>query len=109
VLEVAPKPLENRSQTLPTPAPRPPSTHPNTGAAKRPKPPQNRPKTVPKPPKQAALAEVRDPTLRHTLQFGIGLHHAGLGEGDRGLAERLFTAQKIQARAPWGTCFLVLF
>lgn len=47
---------------------------------------------------QAALAEVRDPQLRHTLQFGIGLHHAGLSEGDRGLVERLYNAQKIQAR-----------
>ncbi|KIY91518.1 hypothetical protein MNEG_16446 [Monoraphidium neglectum] len=45
---------------------------------------------------QAALSEVKDPQLRHTLQFGIGLHHAGLGEADRGLVERLFTAMKIQ-------------
>lgn len=46
--------------------------------------------------KKAALAEVRDPTLRHTLGFGIGLHHAGLGDADRALVERLFVAQKIQ-------------
>lgn len=51
---------------------------------------------------QAALAEVKDSTLRHTLQFGIGLHHAGLGDGDRGLVERLFVAQKIQVRGAGG-------
>lgn len=45
---------------------------------------------------QAALCEVQDASLRHTLQFGIGLHHAGLNDGDRTLVERLFVAQKIQ-------------
>jgi replicative superfamily II helicase len=54
----------------------------------------------PKPTKQkkAALAEVKDATLRHCLQFGVGLHHAGLADGDRALCERLFVAQKIQVR-----------
>ncbi|KAK9850259.1 hypothetical protein WJX84_005584 [Apatococcus fuscideae] len=42
------------------------------------------------------LASVKEPNLRHTLQFGIGLHHAGLSESDRSIAETLFVAGKIQ-------------
>ncbi|KAI5355723.1 hypothetical protein L3X38_008618 [Prunus dulcis] len=34
--------------------------------------------------------------LRHTLPFGIGLHHAGLNEKDRYLVEELFANNKIQ-------------
>jgi len=40
---------------------------------------------------------VGDPNLRHTLSFGIGLHHAGLQERDRKIVEELFVNQKIQA------------
>uniref|UniRef100_H2Z647 Activating signal cointegrator 1 complex subunit 3 n=1 Tax=Ciona savignyi TaxID=51511 RepID=H2Z647_CIOSA len=39
---------------------------------------------------------VRDPNLRLTLAFGIGMHHAGLVERDRSLVEKLFSEQKIQ-------------
>lgn len=39
---------------------------------------------------------MRDASLRHCLQFGVGLHHAGLAEADRQMVERLFVAQKIQ-------------
>ena len=39
---------------------------------------------------------LQDAQLRHTLQFGIGLHHAGLNEGDRSTVEHLFVAGKIQ-------------
>ncbi|CAL2235668.1 unnamed protein product [Prunus armeniaca] len=35
--------------------------------------------------------------LRHTLPFGIGLHHAGLNKEDRSLVEELFANNKIQA------------
>ncbi|KAK9868384.1 hypothetical protein WJX84_004044 [Apatococcus fuscideae] len=42
------------------------------------------------------LASIKEPNLRHTLQFGIGLHHAGLSESDRSIAETLFVAGKIQ-------------
>ncbi|CAL2236236.1 unnamed protein product [Prunus armeniaca] len=35
--------------------------------------------------------------LRHTLQSGIGLHHAGLNDKDRSLVEELFANNKIQA------------
>jgi hypothetical protein len=42
------------------------------------------------------LVKVRDANLQHTLQFGIGLHHAALPNTDRELVEELFCAQKIQ-------------
>ena len=45
---------------------------------------------------QAILSSVKDASLRHSLQFGIGLHHAGLGDHDRCLVERLFVELKIQ-------------
>ena len=38
----------------------------------------------------------RDQSLQHTLAFGIGIHHAGLSEGDRALVEALFEQGKIQ-------------
>ncbi|KAL4422681.1 hypothetical protein ABPG75_008878 [Micractinium tetrahymenae] len=42
------------------------------------------------------LALVKDASLRDTLQFGIGLHHAGLPDSDREVVERLFVEGKIQ-------------
>ena len=42
------------------------------------------------------IAKIQDPALKHTLQFGIGLHHAGLSPEDRGVAEQLFAECKIQ-------------
>jgi activating signal cointegrator complex subunit 3 len=50
------------------------------------------------------LSQVTDNNLRHTLQFGIGLHHAGLNDRDRSLVEELFSNNKIQV---W--LFLVLY
>ena len=44
-------------------------------------------------------SSVKDPNLRHTLQFGIGMHHAGLGDTDRKLVEKLFVERKIQVRS----------
>ena len=41
---------------------------------------------------------VRDPNLKLTLSFGIGLHHAGLHENDRKVVEELFRNQKIQVK-----------
>lgn len=38
----------------------------------------------------------RDEALQHTLAFGIGIHHAGLAEGDRNIVEALFEQGKIQ-------------
>ncbi|GIL81339.1 hypothetical protein Vretifemale_10405, partial [Volvox reticuliferus] len=45
---------------------------------------------------ETCLAGVKDAALRHCLQFGIGLHHAGLADRDRALVERLFVECKIQ-------------
>jgi activating signal cointegrator complex subunit 3 len=39
---------------------------------------------------------LQDASLRHTLQFGVGLHHAGLSENDRTLVERLYVDGTIQ-------------
>ena len=45
---------------------------------------------------QLNLSRVVDEALREALSFGIGLHHAGLVEGDRQLSEELFANNKIQ-------------
>ncbi|MCJ1313523.1 hypothetical protein MMC25_007202 [Agyrium rufum] len=45
---------------------------------------------------QLNLVRVKDEALREALSFGIGLHHAGLVESDRQLAEELFANNKIQ-------------
>ncbi|KAK9021319.1 hypothetical protein V6N11_011314 [Hibiscus sabdariffa] len=45
---------------------------------------------------QMVLSQVTDQNLRHTLQFGIGLHHAGLNDKDRSLVEELFANNMIQ-------------
>lgn len=42
------------------------------------------------------LSRVKDEALREALSFGIGLHHAGLVEADRQLAEELFANNQIQ-------------
>ena len=53
---------------------------------------------------------VVDENLKHTLSFGIGMHHAGLVEGDRKIVEELFYTQKIQilvatSTLAWGVNF----
>ncbi|CAK9441616.1 uncharacterized protein LODBEIA_P54840 [Lodderomyces beijingensis] len=45
---------------------------------------------------QEILEKVKDDTLRLSLQFGMGLHHAGLVESDRQISHKLFEAGKIQ-------------
>ncbi|KAA8541028.1 hypothetical protein F0562_024834 [Nyssa sinensis] len=52
--------------------------------------------TMPEEALQMILSQVTDQNLRHTLQFGIGLHHAGLNDKDRSLVEELFANNKIQ-------------
>jgi hypothetical protein len=42
------------------------------------------------------LATIKDPALKLSLQFGIGLHHAGIIDSDRKTVEELFYNSKIQ-------------
>ena len=58
----------------------------------------------------ALLPQIRDSNLKLSLAFGIGLHHAGLVEGDRKIVEALFCEQKIMvlvatATLAWGVNF----
>jgi len=50
------------------------------------------------------LAQLRDENLKLTLPFGIGLHHAGLIDGDRRVVEELFVNRKIQVRTQACNC-----
>ncbi|KAI0200356.1 Sec63 Brl domain-containing protein [Astrocystis sublimbata] len=45
---------------------------------------------------QLNLTRVKDDALKEAINFGIGLHHAGLVESDRQLSEELFLNNKIQ-------------
>ncbi|KAL6884177.1 Sec63 Brl domain-containing protein [Trichoderma longibrachiatum] len=45
---------------------------------------------------QLNLSRVKDEALKEAINFGIGLHHAGLVESDRQIAEELFLNNKIQ-------------
>nr|KAJ3419799.1 activating signal cointegrator 1 complex subunit [Polyrhizophydium stewartii] len=59
---------------------------------------------------EALLLNVKDAALKMALQFGIGLHHAGLIETDRKLSEELFVNGKIQvlvatSTLAWGVNF----
>jgi activating signal cointegrator complex subunit 3 len=50
---------------------------------------------------------IQDDSLRHTITFGIGLHHAGLSSRDRDTVEKLFLGGEIQvlvatATLAWG-------
>ncbi|GMM30843.1 putative RNA helicase [Martiniozyma asiatica (nom. inval.)] len=45
---------------------------------------------------EAVASKVKDDTLKLSLQFGIGLHHAGLVESDRQISHKLFEQNKIQ-------------
>lgn len=56
---------------------------------------------------QGVLSRIKDESLKEAVQFGIGLHHAGLMEADRTIVEELFTFNKIQvlvatATLAWG-------
>jgi len=53
---------------------------------------------------------VKDENLKHTLNFGIGMHHAGLIESDRRIVEDLFYNSSIQilvatSTVAWGVNF----
>lgn len=45
---------------------------------------------------QMIVSQITDSNLKHVLQFGIGLHHAGLNDKDRSLVEELFGNNRIQ-------------
>ncbi|OLL22002.1 putative helicase mug81 [Neolecta irregularis DAH-3] len=45
---------------------------------------------------ELVLSQAQDNHLKTSLSFGIGLHHAGLMQGDRRLVEELFLHGKIQ-------------
>jgi len=47
---------------------------------------------------ESLIQTVKDNNLKLTLSFGIALHHAGLHERDRKIAEELFVNQKTQVR-----------
>ena len=56
------------------------------------------------------IRNVRDESLRQSLQFGIGMHHAGLSTSDRRIVEELFEMSKIQilvatTTLAWGVNF----
>ena len=42
------------------------------------------------------LYKIKDSHLKHTLTFGVALHHAGLTEDDKNIVEDLFGQNKIQ-------------
>ncbi|KAL7066579.1 DEAD/DEAH box helicase family protein [Cryptosporidium serpentis] len=53
---------------------------------------------------------VSDKTLKQTLEFGIGIHHAGMKENDKALVEYLFLNSKIKivvstSTLAWGVNF----
>lgn len=45
---------------------------------------------------QQVISLAKDDTLKLSLQFGIGLHHAGLVDSDRRISHELFASNKIQ-------------
>ncbi|EPY18912.1 RNA helicase [Strigomonas culicis] len=56
------------------------------------------------------MARLDDPYVKHCLQFGVGIHHAGLLESDRAVVEEAFLANKIQvlvatSTLAWGVNF----
>jgi replicative superfamily II helicase len=59
---------------------------------------------------EMVLQVVKDSNLKHTLSFGIGIHHAGLSVSDRKIVEELFVNQKIMvlvatSTVAWGVNF----
>jgi len=59
---------------------------------------------------EAIQYEIDDENLKNTVQFGIGMHHAGLTENDRKIVENLFVNKKIlilvtTSTLAWGVNF----
>jgi activating signal cointegrator complex subunit 3 len=58
----------------------------------------------------SVVGNIKDDPLRQSLQFGIGMHHAGLDRNDRKIVEELFEMSKIQilvatTTLAWGVNF----
>ena len=56
------------------------------------------------------LDRVIDPILKHSLSFGIAMHHAGMPESDRQIAEEAFLSRLVQvliatSTVAWGVNF----
>ena len=56
---------------------------------------------------ESIAGTIQDESLRHTITFGVGLHHAGLSAHDRDIVERLYLKRDIQvlvatATLAWG-------
>ncbi|GET86899.1 ATP-dependent RNA helicase, putative [Leishmania tarentolae] len=59
---------------------------------------------------QKYTSKLDDPYVKHCLQFGVGIHHAGLLEGDRTIVEEAFLSNRIQvlvatSTLAWGVNF----
>jgi activating signal cointegrator complex subunit 3 len=59
---------------------------------------------------EAVAATCSDDALKHTLLYGVGLHHAGLSDHDRTTVEELFVHGKVQvlvctSTLAWGVNF----
>lgn len=58
----------------------------------------------------ALAAQISDPYVKHCMQFGVGVHHAGLLASDRAVVESAFLAGKLQillatSTLAWGVNF----
>ena len=56
---------------------------------------------------ESVAETIHDEALRHTITFGIGLHHAGLSSNDRDIVERMYLSGDIRvlvatATLAWG-------
>eukprot|EP00658_Telonema_sp_P-2_P023494 TRINITY_DN19421_c0_g1_i1.p1 TRINITY_DN19421_c0_g1~~TRINITY_DN19421_c0_g1_i1.p1 ORF type:complete len:944 (-),score=197.13 TRINITY_DN19421_c0_g1_i1:126-2957(-) len=59
---------------------------------------------------EETLVNVEDPHLKHCIQFGIAIHHAGLCEGDKAVVENAFRTGRLQilvatSTLAWGVNF----
>ena len=48
------------------------------------------------PPIETIIDQIENEALKHSIAFGVGIHHAGLRQADREIVEKLFQNQKIQ-------------
>jgi len=53
---------------------------------------------------ESVAERISDEALRHTITFGIGLHHAGLSSSDRDIVEKMFLKGDIKVLCCTGAC-----